>query len=311
MAYLWDPHAILLSRRVGKLSANEECWYRRALDYSWIDDGLPADPTDAADRIGKKCTPTAAAKLIEIFFTPHPKDPQKVVNEVQEERRKKLQQKLRKLSKAGKESARKRKATGNLPPQKRGNKCSTNDEQMLGNKCNVINTTTNVVVEREEAAVAANPPTLEPIIVVHEHPAVVIYQEKFGVNVSNAFAKEVAEHVKDLNIWTLLITKKIAFAAGPLAERQKIARWFLTAYFEEVEKANGTTKQSYREQRESAARESLDRESAVRQRVRERDQQLSRPALPDSRGQLQLVESNADRHGEGDTLRGVGTGTDG
>ena len=143
MCYLWDPNRILLSGKVSRLTVLEEGWYRRALDWSWIDDGLSADPVEFADRISKpkeQCSVEIARKLIDTFFVPHPKNPEKVVNETQEEKRKKLQAKLRKLSKAGKASADKRKEKKGIPVQQMSNKCSTNDEQMDGNviKGNVI-----------------------------------------------------------------------------------------------------------------------------------------------------------------------------
>lgn len=142
-AYLWYAQDILLSGRVDSLSAQEECWYRRALDYAWIDGGLSADPAVAALRIKKGCSPKAAQKLMEMFFVPDKKDAAKVVNEKQEILRKKLREKIKKLSKAGKASAAKRTKTKELPPPDEGNKCSTDDEQMSGNSIqfNSINST--------------------------------------------------------------------------------------------------------------------------------------------------------------------------
>jgi len=107
-AYLWKPSAIMNSPRVEELSALEELWYRRALDRSFDDEGIPADPARAATRIGRKCTAQAAAKILSIFFVPKPRDPSKMVNPVQEIARKNAIKALKKFSDAGKESGRKR-----------------------------------------------------------------------------------------------------------------------------------------------------------------------------------------------------------
>jgi hypothetical protein len=67
-----------------------------------------------------------------------------------------------------------------------------------------------------------------------DHPAVVLYTEKFGLNISRAFAKEIAETVKDLSAWSGLITDKIGYADGTLDERKRISRWFMGAYRERI-----------------------------------------------------------------------------
>ena len=73
-----------------------------------------------------------------------------------------------------------------------------------------------------------------------EHPAVVVYQEKFQVKIRTNFAKAVADRVKNMTIWLELIADKIAWADEPLQKRQDIAKWFLKAYDERLaEKQNG------------------------------------------------------------------------
>jgi len=67
-----------------------------------------------------------------------------------------------------------------------------------------------------------------------DHPAVVLYTEKFGLNISRAFAKEIADTVKDLSAWSGLITDKIGYADGTLDERKRISRWFMGAYRERI-----------------------------------------------------------------------------
>lgn len=94
---------------------------------------------------------------------------------------------------------------------------------------------------------AARPPSPPPADLKFEdsafdHPAVVIYQEKFQVKVRTNFAKAVADRVKDLSVWTHLIADKIAWADEPLEKRQNVAKWILKAYDERVEqKRSGVT----------------------------------------------------------------------
>lgn len=101
-AYLWYPRDIFDSARVEELSPAEECWYRRALDRCWGDEGISSDPVKAAKRIGKKCTVKAAEMILKTFFIPKPKDATKMINERQESERKKLSDKLKQRSAAGK-----------------------------------------------------------------------------------------------------------------------------------------------------------------------------------------------------------------
>lgn len=102
-AYLWYPKDALSSGRIAALSPLEELWYRRALDQSWLHDGLPSDPAEFAGWVGRGCTVEAAQKLIEKFFRLKKKDGLKVVQERQEKERKILQQKRQQKSNAGKQ----------------------------------------------------------------------------------------------------------------------------------------------------------------------------------------------------------------
>lgn len=107
-AYLWYPKDALSSGRIAELTGLEECWYRRALDHSWLDEGIPSDPVKCARRIGKNCTTKAAGMILKMFFVPHRKELSKMVNLRQEEERKKFRAKIRQRSDAGKVSGRKR-----------------------------------------------------------------------------------------------------------------------------------------------------------------------------------------------------------
>lgn len=124
-AYLWYPKDILSSGRVSALSDLEELWYRRALDHSWLAEGLPSDPTEFAGWVGRGCTPESAAKLIERFFFEHKKDASKVVNERQEEERTKLKKKSAERAKAGIASGRKRREINKLGDEQMFNKNGT------------------------------------------------------------------------------------------------------------------------------------------------------------------------------------------
>jgi hypothetical protein len=101
-AYLWYPKDVLSSGRVSALTDLEELWYRRALDHSWLAEGLPADPVEFAGYVGRGCTPEAAQKIIERFFIPYKKNDAKVVNPRQEKERANLRKKQRQKSEAGK-----------------------------------------------------------------------------------------------------------------------------------------------------------------------------------------------------------------
>lgn len=156
-AYLWYPGDILMSERVDDLSATEECWYRRALDRSWLDDGIAVDPAKAAKRIGKKCTPQAAAMILEMFFVVSKKDATKMVNEKQELLRTKFKKTLKERSKAGIESARKRKEKKELERQQMLNKCATNEPTKSNNTIQ-SNTIQSKEEKTEEAAQAPSTP---------------------------------------------------------------------------------------------------------------------------------------------------------
>lgn len=124
-AYLWYPSDILSSGRVSALSALEELWYRRALDHSWMCDGVPAEPGEFAGWIGRGCTVVAATKIIAKFFVPHKRDSAKVVNPRQEKERTKLKKKKQERSKAGIESGRKRREHSKLGAEQMLNKNGT------------------------------------------------------------------------------------------------------------------------------------------------------------------------------------------
>jgi len=100
-AYLWYPKDALSSGRIDELTAAEECWYRRALDRSWLDDGVPSDPERLARQIKKDCTIEAAQMILDTFFEPKKKDPAKMINPRQEIERTNLQKSRKKKSEGG------------------------------------------------------------------------------------------------------------------------------------------------------------------------------------------------------------------
>ncbi len=107
-AYLWYPKDVFSSGRIDELSAAEECWYRRALDRSWMDNGVPADAVKCAAHIGKKCTVKAAEKILAMFFVPMKKDASKMVNLRQEKERTLFNKKRKQKSEAGRRGMAKR-----------------------------------------------------------------------------------------------------------------------------------------------------------------------------------------------------------
>lgn len=124
-AYLWYPKDVLSSGRVSMLTDLEELWYRRALDQSWLGDGIPGDPAEFAGWVGRGCTTEAAEKIISRFFVPHKKDPSKVVNLRQEIERTNLKKKSKVRSEAGRLSGVKRREKRDLTAEQMFNKNGT------------------------------------------------------------------------------------------------------------------------------------------------------------------------------------------
>lgn len=67
-AYQWYPKDILSSARVAQMTAAEECFYRRALDYAWLNGGIPTDIYKLKLMLGKRCS-THDAKVVLAMFT--------------------------------------------------------------------------------------------------------------------------------------------------------------------------------------------------------------------------------------------------
>lgn len=67
-AYQWYPKDILSSARVAQMTAAEECFYRRALDYAWLNGGIPTDIYKLKLMLGKRCS-TRDAKVVLAMFT--------------------------------------------------------------------------------------------------------------------------------------------------------------------------------------------------------------------------------------------------
>ncbi len=120
-AVLWYPNDILSSGRVNALSPLEELWYRRSLDYAWMSGGMPADPAEFAGWIGRGCTAEAAEKIIEKFYRPDRKNPDRVVNDRQEKERRKLREKTAKLKEAGRKSGESRRKQRDLAREQGSN----------------------------------------------------------------------------------------------------------------------------------------------------------------------------------------------
>ena len=108
-AYQWYPKDILASQRVACMDAKVECWYRRALDFCWVNGTVPANPNKFAAMVGKGCTPKAAAEEIIPMFLPHPEDPNLLIHERQEQERAKQAAFAKKQSENGKRGGRPRK----------------------------------------------------------------------------------------------------------------------------------------------------------------------------------------------------------
>ncbi len=106
-AFQWYPKDILGSARVAQLSLAEEAAYRRALDFAWINDGLPNDADKLSKIIGKNCTIEIAEKVLP-FFKKKKNDPDTVFSPRQQIER--VKQKKHRLAKEknGKKGSEKR-----------------------------------------------------------------------------------------------------------------------------------------------------------------------------------------------------------
>lgn len=119
-AYRWYPKDIISSARVASMTAEEECWYRRALDFAWLNGGIPSDPGKLARMIGKGCTKGGARVVLEMFENSD--DPNKKVSERQEIERQKQREWSEKSAAGGKASKSKAKKTNAQPLEQGGYK---------------------------------------------------------------------------------------------------------------------------------------------------------------------------------------------
>lgn len=67
----WFPQRYLNSKKVQKLSLEEEGAYRRLLDKCWILNGIPKEISEIQDLIGKRCSKKIVLKILP-FFIQHP-----------------------------------------------------------------------------------------------------------------------------------------------------------------------------------------------------------------------------------------------
>ena len=109
----WYPKDHLGSARVAEMPIEIEGYYRRALDYSWLNEGLPNDLDRLAAIVGKGCTREHAALFIGMF-EPHRKDASKLISERQEIERKKQKENHKKRKEAGRISGVKRREQSRL-----------------------------------------------------------------------------------------------------------------------------------------------------------------------------------------------------
>lgn len=233
-AYLWYPGDMLSSGNVAELSASEECWYRRALDFAWKDGGVPSDPEKFAKRIGKGCTKKAAEMILGTFFVVDPKRPDIALNKKQEKIRKDRKQKSAKSKEAGRLSGISRRKQKQLTIEQTLNGTRTEPRT----KTNLSYSSSSSVSREEKssgrgvkssAAGTAAPPAekmkSERSNGVSGHPAVVVYEEIFGP-ANAAFNKAVSLAVTDLGLWSNLVTEKSSY--------KKPYRWILGEYHKRV-----------------------------------------------------------------------------
>lgn len=233
-AYLWYPGDMLSSGNVAELSASEECWYRRALDFAWKDGGVPSDPEKFAKRIGKGCTKKAAEMILGTFFVVDAKRPDIALNKKQEKIRKDRKQKSAKSKEAGRLSGISRRKQKQLTIEQTLNGTRTEPRT----KTNLSYSSSSSVSREEKssgrgvkssAAGSATPPAekmkSETSNGASGHPAVVVYEEIFGP-ANAAFNKAVSLAVTDLGLWSNLVTEKSSY--------KKPYRWILGEYHKRV-----------------------------------------------------------------------------
>lgn len=193
-AYLWYPKDVLTSGKVCELTAEEECWYRRALDHAWLDEGLPGDPGKCALRIGKGCTAEAAKMILEMFFEPDEKRSNKMVNIKQEELRRQLRIKSKKRAEAGRLSGVSRRKHRDLAPEHVFNK-SPNKTEAKTNIPIAYASSTSTDVEEQ----VGTPPALSIVPFKDDQifDAISIYQKAFpNIDVTPAMVGHI---MTDLN----------------------------------------------------------------------------------------------------------------
>jgi uncharacterized protein YdaU (DUF1376 family) len=108
-AFQWYPKDILSSQRVTLMDLKTEGAYRRALDFCWLHESLPADERSLAILIGKGCTAKMAAEVKSMFI----ENDGKLRHDRLDEEREKQENWRKKSSEAGKKSAKKRWAPDN------------------------------------------------------------------------------------------------------------------------------------------------------------------------------------------------------
>lgn len=240
-AYLWYPGDMLSSGNVAELSASEECWYRRALDFAWKDGGVPSDPEKFAKRIGKGCTKKAAEMILGTFFVVDPKRPDIALNKKQEKIRKEHTVFRKKKSEAGKKGMEKRWKSNKHTSSGDNSVNNTAITQPITNhitKHNLSSSSSSSSSREEEssgrgvkssatgsATTPAEKMKSDKSNGVSGHPAVVVYEEIFGP-ANAAFNKAVSLAVTDLGLWSNLVTEKSSY--------KKPYRWILGEYHKRV-----------------------------------------------------------------------------
>lgn len=180
-AYQWYPKDILASQRVAEMPADVECWYRRGLDFCWVNGSLPADPARCATIIGKGCTVEGAKWVLEMFVI-NKKDPTRKIHDRQELERKKQAQNRKEKSKAGKASAEKRRQQKELEAQEEVNSRSTDVENPLQQNptLQIAVAVASSLPEKKKSSTTPDGPWLDGLT---RDPAYI------GINVLKEFAK--------------------------------------------------------------------------------------------------------------------------
>jgi hypothetical protein len=190
------------------MTAAEECWYRRALDFAWLNHGLPADPVKLARIIGKNCTVNGAKAVLSMFVS-SPVDPEIVISERQELEREKQQEWSRKSAVGGKKSR---------PPTKQRGSKKEPPLEVNGKQKGTLQFASEVCAEEELATQGGDAANQGDPVELRIWKDGVVLIKQSGLNEANArsFLGAMAKEYGKLRLAECIATTQAANVPDPL-----------------------------------------------------------------------------------------------